>query len=239
MFIDLLNSYNYLMVNMDAIRIFGLNSAVYCAELLNIYKKATMKKKLIDGAYFEVNRKFIYEQTSLTEEEQLICDLNLMRIDIISNYKSNPNVISFNFELFASLIASEDMKEIKKISKAVKVSTPRGVKELKQQAVLENLKKAVDSGNDEINKALKDWVEVIYEKNGWASKKMVESFQETLYDYTQGDVKVALDLVKIATLSGWKDCTWAIKSYESRKLNKPRVTEQKIAQEDDLDGEEF
>ena len=65
MLIDLLNSYNYLMVNMSAIHIFGLNTAVYCAELLNISKKAYKKKKLIDGVYFEVDRKFIREQTSL------------------------------------------------------------------------------------------------------------------------------------------------------------------------------
>ena len=39
MLIDLLNSSNYIMINRDAIRVFGLNTAVYCSELLNIYKK--------------------------------------------------------------------------------------------------------------------------------------------------------------------------------------------------------
>ena len=56
MLIDILNSSNYIMVNMDAIRIFGLNTAVYCAELLNIYKKAVSKKKLYnDNKYFKID----------------------------------------------------------------------------------------------------------------------------------------------------------------------------------------
>lgn len=243
MLIDLLNSYNYLMVNMDAIKIFGLNSAVYCSELLNIYKKARMKKRLIEDKYFEVDRKFISEQTSLTEEEQLVCDLNLMKVNIISLYREdNPNIINFNFDLYASLIASEDMKEIEKISKAVKVVSPRGTKAMKKIAVLENLKKTINSGNDELDTALKDWLEAVYTKHGWASKKNIDAFIDALYDYTKGDVSKALEIVKIATLNGWVDCSWAVKSYESKNRpnpNGPRVTEQRVASEDDLDGEGF
>lgn len=63
MLIDILNSANYIMVNRDAIRIFGLNTAVYCAELLNIYKKAVIKQKLVDDTYFRVDRKYIENQT--------------------------------------------------------------------------------------------------------------------------------------------------------------------------------
>ena len=39
MLVDILSPANYIMINRDAIRILGLNTAVYCSELLTIYKK--------------------------------------------------------------------------------------------------------------------------------------------------------------------------------------------------------
>ena len=243
MFVDLLNSYNYLMVNMSAIKIFGLNIAVYSAELLNDYKRAYMKKKLIDDKYFEVNRKFIKEQTSLTEEEQLSCDLNLKKINLIYNYKDNPNIIYFDFETFASLISSEDMTFIKNISKAVKISSPKGTKETKKQAILENLKKNVNSDNETLNNALCEWIEAVFSRSGWASKKAVEVFQQRLHEYTNGDLKLALKLVEIATINGWKDCQWAINSYEQdlkfKNKSTIRITKQKVATKDTIGEESF
>lgn len=242
MLIDLLNSYNYLMVNMSAIHIFGLNTAVYCAELLNIYKKAYMKKKLIDGVYFEVDRKFIREQTSLVEEDQAACDLNLKKIKIIDFYNEDPNIIKFDFELFASLITSEDMKKIKKISDSVKIETPRGTKITQKEIILSKLKESIQNDNDKLNEALKEWLETIYTKQGWASKKSIEVFQQTLYNYTQGDLNKALKIVEIATVNGFRDCQWAINDYE-KAFGKPntqvRTTQQKVATKDSIGGKAY
>lgn len=243
MFVDLLNSYNYLMVNMSAIKIFGLNISVYSAELLNIYKKACMKKKLIEDKYFEVDRKLIKEHTSLTEEEQLACDVNLKKINLISYYQEgNTNIISFDLETFASLITSEDMKFIKKISESVKINSPRGTKEAQKEAILTNLKTAIDSDSQELNGALSEWVDAVYSKQGWMSKKSIEVFQQVLYNYAKGDLKVALRVVEIATAGGFRDCTWAINDYEKElRVNKiqVRTTEQKIATKDTIGGEVF
>ena len=75
MLIDLINSSNYIMVNRDAINVFGLNTAVYCSELLNIYKKAVSKKKITADGYFTVDRNYITKQTSLTDEDHDQCFL--------------------------------------------------------------------------------------------------------------------------------------------------------------------
>ena len=239
MFVDLLNSYNYLMVNMSAIKIFGLKTAVYCAELLNVYKKAYLKKKLVEDKYFEVNRKFITEQTSITEEDQLKCDASLRKINLINNYNEyTPNLIYFDYELFASLITSEDMKFIKNISKTVNV---KDTKEAKKKAILENIKGCINSDNQQLNGALSDWIDAVYAKSGWAHKSTVEIFQEKLHEYTKGDLQLALKLVEIATVNGWKDCQWAINSYEqelkykaSKSTTSVRTTKQKKATVNDI-----
>ena len=78
MLLDLLAQDNFINVNINLIKSLGLNTAIYVAELLNIYRKAVTKNKLVDDMYSKVSRDYITDKTSLLNEEQLICDANLM-----------------------------------------------------------------------------------------------------------------------------------------------------------------
>lgn len=220
MFVDLLNSYNYLMVNMDAIRIFGLHSAVYIAELLNIYKKAKLKKKLIeavDGEYFKVDRKYIAERTSLSIEDQLACDINLAKVNIVTQYNNEADTIKFDVELFASLIADEDVKLVSKVIEKVRVDSPKGVKATKQTRIIQNLKEGIICSNHELLVALRGWIDSIFAgPSPYLSKRQIEIFQTTMNNYTKGDLDLALKLVEIATVHAYKDCQWAINLYEGK-----------------------
>lgn len=251
MLIDLLNSYNYITVNMDAIKIFGLNTAVYCAELLNIYKKACLKNKLVEGNYFKVNRDFISDRTSLGIEDQLKSDANLMKIGVINKHNDDPDLITFDLQLFASIISSEDNKLIEEISKKVKIKSPQGIKETKRKNILNNLKNSIVCSNYELLTALRDWLDSIYSNpNNYMSKKSIENFQTTLNNYTKGDLDLALKIVNIATTQSYKTCDFAINVYEKSKMyseqsktfenNKSvRVTTQKRATSDTIGDEIF
>lgn len=247
MLVDILNSYNYISFNIDAANILGLNAAVYCAEVLNIYKKAIIKDKTIDEAYFKLDRSYISNRTSLTIEDQLKVEANLSKIGLITKQTNNPDNIKIDVELYASIISSEDKKLIKDISSKVKIKDPRGVKMTQRHMIQEALKKNIVCPNEELLNSLKDWVDAIYSNpNGYLSKKTIEMFQTTLDTYTKGDLDLALRLVKIATIQGWKDCEWAIKSYEQdqaytkkNELRKPRVTDQRIATKDTIGKDIF
>lgn len=218
MLIDLLNSQNYIMVNMDAIRIFGLNTAIYCAELLNVYKKAYLKNKFVnDSKFFKVDRKFIEERTSLSVESQLACDINLMKPEaaVIQKDVEDPNIIYFDIERFASILADEDVKLQEKISKKVNIEKPKGVGKAKKDFIIQSLKDSVKCSNFELLKALHDWIDAICESDkGGLSKVQVTLFKETLDSYTKGDLDLALEIVRIATVHAWRDCQWAINTHE-------------------------
>ena len=79
MLLDVFDNDNSISVNYRTIQIFGLPTAVYLTELINIYKKATRKSKLVNEDYFKVDRKYINNILSLTPEEQIVCDLNLIK----------------------------------------------------------------------------------------------------------------------------------------------------------------
>ena len=55
MLLDVFDNDNSISVNYRTIQIFGLPTAVYLTELINIYKKATRKNKLVEDGYFKVD----------------------------------------------------------------------------------------------------------------------------------------------------------------------------------------
>lgn len=245
---DLLNSNNYLMINLTSVQVLGLRNTVYIAELLNIHKKAAMKSKLIDEEYFKVDREFIATRTSLSIDDQLKCDLNLSKVGIIKKHKEDPDVIKLDTYLYAQIVTSEDESTINKISSKVKVENPKGLKVTQKQLMIKKWQDKLECSNYELLTALRDWEEIVINKFGYLSNAIVNTFQETLNNYTQGDLDVALAIVKIATIQGYRDCQWAINVYEKDKQIKrnqqmtaqtrmPRVTQQKVATEDDISEE--
>lgn len=156
MLIDLLNSSNYIMVNKDAIRIFGLNTSVYCAELLNIYKKAVEKKKLINDSYFKLDRNYIMRETSISIEDQIKCDLNLVKVNIIKVSEEDPDIINFNVETFASILSCEDVKILDNVSKKVKVGNPKATKATQRERIIVNLKNSIECKTYDLLIALRD-----------------------------------------------------------------------------------
>lgn len=245
---DLLNSNNYLMINLTSVQVLGLRNTIYIAELLNIHKKAVLKDKLVEDDYINVDREFIAKRTTLSIDDQIKCDLNLSKVGIIKKHKDDPDLIKLDTYLYAQIVTNENEATLKQISNKVKVDNPKGARETKKQGMIKNFQNHIQCSNYELLTALRDWVESTINKSGYTSNKVIDLFQETLNNYTQGDLDMALAIVNIATIQGYKDCQWAINVYEKDKQIKrsqqitaqtrmPRVTQQKVATEDDISEE--
>lgn len=227
MLIDLLDSSNYIMVNRDAIRILGLNTAVYCAELLNIYKKAMNKDKVFNQTYFVVDRDYIAKRTSIDIEEQLKCDANLAKVKIITTDKDNPDMICLDVEVFASILSSEDVKLLDHVSDKVKVANPKGVKKAQRDRIINELKNNIECNDIDILFAIKGWIDAIMaDQSKCLSTVQVRLFKDTLDDYCNGDKKAALDIINLAAVHQYVDCQWAINLYA--RDNKPVISARQI-----------
>lgn len=240
MLLDILNEDNSISINLKAIKIFGLSTAAYLTELISIYKKAFRKNKLKDN-YFKVDRKYITDKLGLSVDEQLVCDANLQKTSILKYSKDNPNELTLDLQLYLSSIASEDVKLIDDVRKQMKVLKPKNLKISQRQLMINELKNSIVCSNYELLTALRDWVDGVYARpGGFLSKSSIKLFQDTLNNYTQGDLDLALAVVRVATIQGYRDCTWAINLYESNKskvnsnINKVRTTDQNVATEEDL-----
>lgn len=242
MLLDVFDNDNSISVNYRTIQIFGLPTAVYLTELINIYKKATRKSKLVNEDYFKVDRKYISNILSLTPEEQIVCDLNLIKTSVLKKDNDNPDLLKLDIKLYLSLLCSEDVKLYEDVKKQMKVQKPKGTKESQRQQYINMLKNSIECSNYELLTALRDWVDGVYARpNGFLSKSAIKIFQDTLNSYTKGDLDVALRIVQIATVQGYRECQWAINMFEDSERRKRkqensqvRVTEQQVATKKDL-----
>lgn len=233
---DIFNQDNSITINYKAITLFGLNTAAYLTLLISIYRKATRKNKL-DNDFFKLDRSYIQELLGMSVEEQLVCDGNLLKLSIIRKSPDDPNRIKVDLRLYLSLLNDDDLKLIDDVRKSMKVTRPKGLKQSQRQIQINNLKDCIQCSNYELLTALRDWVDGVYANpKGFLSKASIKVFQDTLNNYTKGDLDLALRIVRIATVQGYRDCNWAINVYE--KESKPRqavrVTEQEVASKDNL-----
>ena len=113
--------------------------------------------------------------------------------------------------------------------------------------VINELKDSISCSNYELLTALRNWVDSIYARpNGFLSKTAITIFQNTLNEYTKGDLDLALRIVQIASVQGYKNCEWAIALYEKDQKQKSkvqkeriRITEQVVASKEDLSDKIF
>lgn len=240
MLIDLINRNDYLNININLIRVLGLKSAVYISVLLSICERAYRKNKLINECYFKVDRAEITRNTTVSKKEQLIIDKTLQEFEILCRDKSDDSIIALNIEKLISIIAEVDDNTLKVISSNISTELDyTDVGDTKKDLIIKALKKSIAASNEELHSALESWIDSIYAKpNGFLSKEAVKVFEDTLNGFARGDLDVALEIIKTAISFGYKDCTWAINTYEKTQRmrrqndlpsNAIRVTAQKTA----------
>lgn len=226
MLLDLLCPTNLVSFNIKIAEITGLHAAIYLSELISINDKAMRKNKIQDNS-FTIDREYILRRTTLEKEEQLELDDILIKIGIIKRAELDPNLIKINFEFLTDLISNPDPKLIeegKKISK----KKPKQSKQTKSEIIKDELKKYIQTTNEELLYAYREWIDTVYAKQGWMSKKSVIEAQNVIDNFSKRDLDIALKIIDIATMNGYRDMTWAINLYNKEGKNKSYINISKI-----------
>lgn len=230
MLADLIASDNYINFNIKAAQILGLNSAVYIAEIINICNKAILKNKLDEDGFCTVDRNYVCKRTTITQEEQTLIDEKLSKLNIIKISSNSKNKVSIDLNVLASILTSEDLRTIREI-KDISVLKTRERKLTQKQTIINSLKNAASHPNKELDQAYKNWIEGVYANpNGFLSKGAVKIFMQSVDDYAKGDLDLALKIIDIATVNGYKECQWAINVFEkdfSKNFYGQRESQQK------------
>lgn len=210
MLIELLSTSNYVSYNVQLAELLGLHTAIYLSELMNINEKAIKKDKL-DNNYFTLVRSYITSRTTLDEKEQLEIEDNLLKLGILEQGEQK-DTISLNITTLTTLMMDPDEQLIDKIAKLKKKSTTKKGR-TKADAIKDNLKSNLKVQNMELREAYCDWIDAVYDKQGWMSVKCVTIAEKTVDDFSNHDLDVALKLLEIAAIHSYRDIQWAINVY--------------------------
>ena len=208
MLIELLSSSNYVNFNVKLAHILGLKPAIYISQIMDINEKAIRKNKM-DNNYFTIDRKYIETRTTLTKDEQVAIEKDLLDIGILEKSEEKRNTICLNITMLTSIMMTPDedlLKDISSLSKTKKKKT-------KGEVIEENLKNNVLTTNIELRDAYYEWIESVIAKKGVMTKAAVVHAQPTLDTFCNRNLDVALKVLEIASVHGYEDINWAINSY--------------------------
>lgn len=213
MLIELLSTSNYVSYNIKLAELLGLHAAIYISELMNINDKAIRKNKLTDN-YFKLKRDYITSRTTLDEKEQLDIEQNLLKLGILEKGESD-NDLSLNITTLTTLMMSTDEQLIDNVKKLTKLKnkTPKATK---AEKIKEELKSNIVTANEELKEAYYEWIDAVYAKQGWLSKKAVVCAQSQVDEFSKRNLDVALRLLEIASINGYRDIEWAINMYNKQ-----------------------
>ena len=221
MIIDFLNSNNYMSYNISLAKLLGLECAVYLSSLLIFYSDAIKRNKLDEDGYFSVNRAKIEDVTTFDSKKQNELDNRLKSVNII-NLKSNHSKILIDCTMITSLLMNEDENLVKQLTIAAK--KPR----TKNDAIKLELKSHIKNTNGELRDAYSKWIDAVIAKLGWMSVVAVEEGEKTVDEFAKRNLDVALEIINISAMNGYRDMKWAIKSYKENYTNKVHTPSQPV-----------
>ena len=214
MLIELLSTSNYVSYNIKLAELLGLHAAIYISELMNINDKAIKKNKL-EQEYFKLVRSYITSRTTIEESEQLEIEENLLKLGILERGESD-DLLSLNITTLTTLMMTTDEELIDKIKKGKKRRGRSGGKSTKADKIKENLKANLRVQNAELRQAYEGWIDAIYDKQGWMSVKCVTVAEDTVDEFSGRNLDIALKLLEIASIHGYRDIQWAINMYNKQ-----------------------
>ena len=142
--------------------------------------------------------------------DETLCSLGLIE-------KAESDKIKFNVTALTSLFMSDDEELIKSVEKWAKIKA-RANKTTKTQSIANSLKEYIVCDNAELQEAYEGWIDGVYANpNGFLSKKSIQIFQKMIDSYCNRDLDLALNIITIATINGYRDATWAINTWEKDK----------------------
>ena len=216
MLTDLMCTDNYAMFNVKVANVMGLHAAVYVNEILNITQKAQQKRKIVDG-YVTIDRDYVHHRTTIFPEEQISIDKKLVGIGVLSVAENNPDNIQLSVDTLANLVAADDANLLRKVTKLTEVKSvvqSSTKMSMRQKTILE-LKDFIKCSNEELLNAYRDWVDGVYANpKGYLSKRAIIVFQRDVDEFARGDLDLALKIIEIATINGWRCAEWAINTFK-------------------------
>lgn len=216
--IDMLSTSNYVSYNVNIATKLGLHVAVYLSELININSKAIRKDKVTAEGCIKVDRHYITSRTTLSETEQREIEFKLVDLGILKLSPTEQNEVGIDLNRLSTLLMTDDADVLKEIKKITRVTKPAPTTARRRD--FDRLKETFICYDNDLRVAFCDWIDGVYANpKGFLSEKAVEVFVNTVNDFAKGNKEIALKVIEIATINGYRDANWAITKFKTDYIN--------------------
>lgn len=213
MLVELLSQSNYQSFNIKVAHLLGLETSIYVSVLIDINEKALRKDKILDDGFFSIDRDYIEERTTLSKAKQCKIEAELNKAGLV---ELSHDYIKLNLDILTSLVLEENENIRKDLTQFRKAVTAKS----KGDYILESVKKNIDVTLPmDLQMAYADWLDSVYSKLNFINKQTLFNAQREVDAAANHDLDKAIEIIKIATASGWKDMKWAVKVYNEKHTN--------------------
>lgn len=209
--LDAISPDNYVHANITLAKLFGLQTAVYWAELSRVLPKVKKKVKFDEHGFFKLDRKYIEDRTTLSVKEQNKCDKILATAGILAVDPANPDRVSIDVKLVLSLIIDGDVDEVaKKVKALTKKATPKEKREAKIAGMKATMLSYITETDNLVYEAYKSWIDVVVGERK-VNRVTVETFQNEINKFTS-DRDTKIKLIEWSASHTYIEARWAIEN---------------------------
>lgn len=228
-YVDILSPDAYGRFNRKLAKLTSLVVAVYWSEILDISNRVVKEQLFDDEGYFNVDRNYIRERTTVGVNEQMESDSVLENIGILEVNENNPDMIRVKLETAISILVDDDFKLNKTAKKRIGISKVQAA-ENKKAGIIANMKKCIREEDESLRSKYEAWVESVYAGGHFLTKALVQTFEDRLNGYTSRRA-IKADILDLACATGYNNFEWVLSRYEStaKKNTASRLAEQKIS----------
>ena len=193
-------------------QLLGLKTAVYAEILVDIYNKATKKQTLDPEGYCTLDRDYIRLQTTLTDEDQLNCDVTLEQMQIVERNFLDFNSVKVDKMKYISLLLGTDVQSMQDEAKQTKAAKEEKKTNKKVYQAI-GVKKSIVESDPDVKAKLYELVDASFaSKYKPLNKQSVKVFQDTINNFTQ-DKQAKIQIINIAISNGYTEPSWAINAF--------------------------
>ena len=159
----------------------------------------------------------------MDETEQIAIEDNLLKLGILEK-EDDPNAMSINISVLTTLMMTSDESLL---NDCKQISSTKAKRQSKEDVVINNVKLCVNTKNRELREAYYAWIDSVVARQGWIAKAIVIEAQTIIDKYSHRNLDVALEILKIAAINGYRDVQWAITKYaqnvSTNRINNPNI----------------
>lgn len=228
-----LNLRNYGFYNVSLANTLELKPAIYLQYLIIAHSEAVKKLKTMEDDSFRIQRSWIFTETTITKDEQLLFDKGFQALNILAPYPKgdiigSTNIIKIYFDKINEVLETPEnfaltdyYNLLHPVDTEVKVGNSKNNLPSKQDVMVQRCVDYLSTEIPELREAYKEWLNSVYQKQGWLNKTMVTAAERDVQYYSGGDLTISLKLLEVAAINGYRTINWAAKQLNLR--DKPAI----------------